>query len=179
MRLASGFFASLPHFQLSEHQEAFECKSVSSWPWFYLRKRQLLLFFQDGIHIVTKWRNRLLSSTAQLRFGRQHISMEHLIDIVEDENYSKLDHGLTRTDINPKDRQNYNSCVRIASDDVLAVLIDGTDTYGTFIYLLLLKLLIKTYIEKITEIEERKFRSPEVRFKKCGTHSSSLFGMFH
>lgn len=100
-----------------------------------------------------------MSSTAQLRFGRQHISMEHLIDIVEDENYSKLDHGLTRTDINPKDRQNYNSCVRIASDDVLAVLIDGTDTYGTFIYLLLLKLLIQTYIEKTTEIEERKFRS--------------------
>ena len=88
--------------------------------------------------------------------------MERLIDIVEDENYSKLDHGLTRTDINPKHRQNYNSCVRIASDDVLAVLIDGTDAYGTFIYLLLLKLPIKTYIEKTTEIEERKFRSPEV-----------------
>lgn len=159
MRLTSGFFASLPHFQLSEHQEAFDCKSASAWPWFYLRNRQLLLFFQDGIHIVTKWRNRLLSSTAQLRFGRQHVSIEHLIDIVENENYSKLDHGLTRTDINPKDRQNYNSCVRIASDDVLAVLIDGKDTYGTYVYLLLLKLLIHAYIEKATEIEERKFRA--------------------
>jgi hypothetical protein len=104
-----------------------------------------------------------LSCTAQLCFGRQHISIEHLINIVEDANYSKLDHGLTRTDINPKGRQNHNSCVKIASDDGLAALINGTDAYGTFIYLFLLKLLIEAYIEKTTDSEDRKFRFREAR----------------
>ncbi|CAF1133516.1 unnamed protein product [Didymodactylos carnosus] len=155
MRLVNGFFASLPHFKLNEHQEAFDLKTTAKWSWFYLRNRQLLLFFQDGIHIVTKWRNRLLSSTAQLRFGRQDISIEHLIDIIEDTNYSKLDHGLTRSDLNPKDRQNYNSCVKIASDDILSILVDGTDTYGTFIYLQLLKMITPTYVKKTTKINER------------------------
>jgi hypothetical protein len=157
MRLASGFFASLPHFKLNEHQASFDFKIVSQWPWFYLRNKQLLLFYQDPVHLVTKWRNRLLSTTAQLRFGQQYISMEHLVDIIEDIGYSKLDHGLTRTDLNPKDRQNYNSCVRIASDDVLSILVDGTETYGTFVYLQLLKMIIQTYVEKTTSINERKY----------------------
>ena len=158
MRLASGFFASSSHFKLNEHKEAFNIETPSTWSWFYLRKRQLLLFFQDATHLVTKWRNRLLSSTAQLHLGRQRISMEHLIDILNDNTYSKLDHGLTRTDLNPKDKQNYHSCVRIASDDVLSILVKNHTTYGTYVYLLLLKMIINTYVEKTTRIDDRMYR---------------------
>jgi hypothetical protein len=144
MRLASEFFASLPNCKLNERRAAFDLTTTTSkWFWFYLKGKQLLLFFQDPIHLATKWRNRLLSSTAQLRLGRQHI-----IDIIEDSNYSKLDHGLTRSDLNPKDRQNFNSCVKIASCDVLSILVAGANTYGTFIYLYLLKKIISSYIEK-------------------------------
>jgi len=156
MRLASEFFASLPNFRLNEHEKAFDLKTVAKYPWFYLKDRQLLLFFQDPTHLVTKWRNRLLSSTAQLRIGHQYIIMEHLFNIIEDNNYSKLDHGLTRSDLNPKDKQNYASCFKITSDDVLSILINNTNTYGTFIYLKLLKLIILSYIEKTTSIKERK-----------------------
>ncbi|UJR29575.1 hypothetical protein I4U23_010792 [Adineta vaga] len=58
--------------------------------------------------------------------------MEHLIDMIENNDYSKLDHGLTRTDLNPKDKQNYKSCATIASDDILSLLLNETETYGTF-----------------------------------------------
>jgi len=156
MRLASGFFASLPHFKLTENQEAFDLKLVSKWPWVYLRNKQLFLFFQDPVHLVTKWSNRLLSNTAQLRLGEYHVLMKHLINIIEGNNYSKLDHGLTRTDLNRKDRQNFTSCLRIALDDILSILIDGTETYGTFVYLHLLKMIIRTYVEKTTNINECK-----------------------
>ena len=73
--------------------------------------------------------------------------MEHLTDILEDNTYSKLDHGLTRIDLNPKDKQNYHSCVRIAADDVLSILVKNHATYGTYVYLSLLKRIINTYIE--------------------------------
>ncbi|CAF1509237.1 unnamed protein product, partial [Rotaria sp. Silwood1] len=33
-------------------------------------------------HLVTKWRNRLLSTTADLRLGQDRISIEHLQDII-------------------------------------------------------------------------------------------------
>ncbi|CAF4165786.1 unnamed protein product [Rotaria magnacalcarata] len=155
MRLVSGFFGSLPHFKFIEHQEAFDLNNMAQWPWFFLRKKQLFLFFQDATHLVTKWRNRLLSSTAQLIVGQQFITIQHVADIIENSNYTKLDHGLNRSDLNPKDRQNYNSCVKLASDNVLSILLDGADTYGTYVYLRLLQMIILAYVEKRTRIEER------------------------
>ncbi|CAF5164248.1 unnamed protein product, partial [Rotaria magnacalcarata] len=47
---------------------------------------------QDGVHLVTKIRNRLLSTTATLRINGQDINVIHLLDLIE--NYSKIDHNL-------------------------------------------------------------------------------------
>ncbi|CAF4292534.1 unnamed protein product, partial [Rotaria magnacalcarata] len=102
MRLMSGFLGAHPNFQVHQHPQAFQIKIRSHWSWFHLREQQLLLFFQDPTHLVTKWRNRLLSATAELCLGNQSISINHLHDIIENDNYSKLDHGLTKSDINPK-----------------------------------------------------------------------------
>ena len=84
MCLASEFVASLPNFKLNERRAAFDLltTTTSKWFWFFLKPKQLLLFFQEPIHLATKWRNRLLSSTADLRLGRQRISIQHLIDII-------------------------------------------------------------------------------------------------
>ncbi len=152
----SGFFASLPNFQVHQHPQAFQIKTTSNWPWFYLRDKQLLLFFQDATHLVTKWRNRLLSSTAELRLGNQFIPINHLYDIINNEDNSKLDHGLTKSDINPKDRQNFCSCLKITSNDVFTILKSDLNTRGTLIYLQILKLIITAYIEKKTNIADRK-----------------------
>ncbi|CAF4232053.1 unnamed protein product [Rotaria sp. Silwood2] len=70
---------------------------------------------------ITKWRSRLLSSTAELRLDDQPISINHLYDIINNENYTKLDHGLTKSDINPKDRQNFSSRLKLVSADVFEI----------------------------------------------------------
>ncbi|CAF3173545.1 unnamed protein product [Rotaria socialis] len=156
MRLASGFFSSLPYFKLEERDAAFDLTAiVTKWPWFYLRGRQVLLFFQDPIHLATKWRNRLLSSTARLRFGVQSILMKHIIDILEDSGYSKLDHGLTLSDLNPKDRHNLKSFTKIVTNDVLSILAGNSDTYGAYIYLYMLQNIISAYIDKSANIQQR------------------------
>ena len=157
MRLMSGFFASLPNFQVHQHPRAFKINIPSPWPWFYLREQQLLLFFQNATHLVTKWRNRLLSSTAELHLGNQFISISHLNDILDSNVYTKLDHGLTKSDINPKDRQNFNSCLKLTSTDLFRILNDNVNTRGTSIYLQMLKMIIVAYIEKKTSIAERKY----------------------
>ncbi|CAF1608899.1 unnamed protein product, partial [Didymodactylos carnosus] len=84
-------------------------------------------------HLATKWRNRLLCSTAQLMMGPQLISIEHLQDIIDSNAYSKLDHGLVRTDINLKDRQNYRSCEKLTSNDLLNIVRNNPSTSGTFV----------------------------------------------
>ncbi|CAF4349110.1 unnamed protein product, partial [Rotaria magnacalcarata] len=96
-------------------------KLKSRWPWFFLREQQLLLFFQDATHLATKWRNRLLSSTVELRLGDQSISINHLYSIIDNAKFTKIDHGLTKSDINPKDRQNFSSCVKLTSDDLFKI----------------------------------------------------------
>ncbi|CAF2898412.1 unnamed protein product [Rotaria sp. Silwood2] len=93
-------------------------------------------------------------STAQLVLGQQGITMQHLQDII-DNGYTKIDHGLVQTDINPKDKQNYASCEKIASEDVLNILKQNKDTQATDVYLRLLKHIIIAYIEKTTNIKDR------------------------
>ncbi|CAF3976036.1 unnamed protein product, partial [Rotaria magnacalcarata] len=129
--------------------------------WWYIfnqclqRNIRIIGFSTDATHLVTKWRNRLLSSTAELRLGNQSISITHLHDIIENETYTKLDHGLTKSDINPKDLQNFSSCLKLTSTDVFKILNDNISTRGTLIYLQMLKMIVVAYIEKKTTIAER------------------------
>lgn len=156
MRLASGFFASAHNLYLEMSQYSFNIKTSADWTWFYLPKNQMFLFFQDSVHLVTKWRNRLLSSTADLKLGNYRISIDHIESLIDTDNYTKLDHGLTRSDINPKDRQNYKSCIKLFSDDVLNILVDNEEAHGTVIYLKMLEMIVRAYVDTETSVHERK-----------------------
>ncbi|CAM4946357.1 unnamed protein product [Rotaria socialis] len=157
MRLMSGFLGALPNFQVHQYPQAFQIKIRSHWSWFYLGEQQLLLFFQDPTHLVTKWRNRLLSATAELCLGNQSISINYLHDIIENDTYSKLDHGLSKSDINPKYRQNFSSCLKLTSNDLFNILNATADTRGTLLYFQVLKMIIVAYIEKTTTIVESEY----------------------
>jgi hypothetical protein len=93
---------------------------------------------------------------AELCIGNDEISMAHIEDLINNDYYTKLDHCLTKSDINPKDRQNYHSCIRLISDDVINLLNDSDNTNGTIVYLTLLKMILKAYVDKSTSIGERK-----------------------
>ncbi|CAF3429507.1 unnamed protein product [Rotaria socialis] len=129
MRLMSGFLGAIPNFQVHQHT------------------------LNPG-HLVTKWRNRLSSATAELCLVNQPISINHLHDIIENDTYSKLDHGLRKSDINPKDRQNFSSCLKLTSNDLFNILNATVDTRGTLLYFQVLKMIIVAYIEKTTTIVE-------------------------
>ncbi|CAF3380055.1 unnamed protein product [Rotaria socialis] len=57
--------------------------------------------------------------------------MKHIQQLIDDDRYTKLDHCLTKSDINSKDRQNYRSCIKLISDDVLNIVTNDADTQGT------------------------------------------------
>ena len=78
MRLVTGFLLSLPNIKSHERIAAFEIQPDSNWRWFFLRRKQLFLVFQEPIHIAMKWRNRLLSRATKLIVGKYNISIEHL-----------------------------------------------------------------------------------------------------
>jgi len=154
MRLMSGFYASMPNFNPHINYSSFSIRT-GDWSWYFLRPEQLFVFMQDATHLVTKLRNRLLSTTAELRVGDTRITIEHLQQILDDRELTKLDHGLTQTDLKPSDRQNFRSCLRITNSYVLNLLARDDNADGTHMYLKLIKFIITSYIEPTTSIEER------------------------
>ena len=92
-----------------------------------------------------------------LRLSDQFISIHHSYDIINNQSYTKLDNGLTKSDINPKDRQNFSSCLKLTSDDLFKILKDNVGTRGTLICLQVLKMILVAYIEKKTTITGRLY----------------------
>ena len=63
----------------------------------------------------------------------ESISTTFLLKLITD--FSKLDHGLVKSDVIPKDRQNFSSCTKISSDCVLQTLEKMQGTPAVCIYL--------------------------------------------
>ena len=95
--------------------------------------KQRVLFFQDGVHIYTKRRTRLLSSGATMLMGDQVITIGHLLQLIEFS--SKLNHNLIKSDVIPKDRRNYSSCEKISSDACFNALEAVMHSGATQVYL--------------------------------------------
>ncbi|CAF2819737.1 unnamed protein product [Rotaria sp. Silwood2] len=130
MRISLGFFGM---FTYDDHPDLLAIDLPTNWSWFFMQHEQLYVCIQDPIHICTKLRNRLLSKTAALLLGNQLINIEPLLYIIE--NFSKFDHALVLSDIDPKDRQNFKSCTKISNDNVLILLEQVPNAIGISIYL--------------------------------------------
>lgn len=155
MQLCLGFFSYAPNIDLlTGNQTLLNIDIPSTWKFFFMRSKQVFLCMQDGIHLVTKIRNRLLSRTASLNINGEQIQAEHLFDLIR--NFPKIEHNLVKSDVYPQDKQNYFSCIKITADDVLNLLRE-TNNEATYIYLYLLKLIILTYVNRDTDILSRLY----------------------
>ena len=109
------------------------------------------------MHLCTKLRNRLLSKTSYLLLGNEAISTLILNSLIS--TTSKLHHGLVRSDIEPRDKQNFLSCQKICTEDIHRILemssgeIPGTR--GMCVYLQVMQSIIVAYYEKNTSLTDR------------------------
>jgi hypothetical protein len=157
MRLATGFFAKYNNITICDRVDALEIDLPQEWKaWFFMPIRQLFFCFQDPAHLCTKLRNRILSDTSSLLIGKE-VSIEVLMELIESK--SKLVHGLVKTDVNPKDRQNFTSCLNLSDDGVLAALEDIEGSRATRIYLRLLRSIVLAYVKHNTPITSRIYHS--------------------
>lgn len=99
---------------------------------------------QDTIHIGTKFRNRMLNSSIVLCMGDKEVSVVHIKILLQ--LVPKQIHGLVYSDINPEDRQNYNSLEKIMGDRVLdAMKMNVADCDGTIMYLKLCRMITSSF----------------------------------
>lgn len=79
-----------------------------------------LLCVQDTVHIGTKMRNLMLKTrknNRKLMFGRFYIQHKHLQYLIN--HITKDKHRLTQTVLNPADKQNFNSVLRLCDKSVI------------------------------------------------------------
>lgn len=95
----------------------------SKWSSNSLKPISCPFFVQDSIHIGTKLRNFLLKfySVKRLTFGPKYfIGVEHLHMLLN--TVTKDQHLLTASTLNPSDRQNFQSVLRMCSEKVTVLL---------------------------------------------------------
>lgn len=115
-------------------------------------------FVQDTPHIGTKARNLLLktkANTKRLPFGEKYfITMAHLQSLVE--RFNKSEHLLTRSTLNPKDRQNYDSVLKICDKRVTNMLkkhVDDSEATVIFLDSIILNSIESFMSDKISPLE--------------------------
>lgn len=100
-------------------------------------------YIQDLVHIATKLRNFLLRfswTKHDLPFGKNFVRLQHLYELMD--KVGKDRHFLTLSTLNPTDRQNYQLCRRMCSDQVI-------NSDGTIQFLQIIRLVIDAFMEKI------------------------------
>ena len=117
---------------------------------------------QDGKNLCTKIRNRLLSKNAKLKMGTYTVTLKHLYEIIRTTN--KIDYGLSKSDLNVRDKQNFASCQKIADEKVLNLLLINDHYKATYNYLLVLNLLIIAYTRPNVRLLTRIYYSWIVSF---------------
>ncbi|CAF2098533.1 unnamed protein product, partial [Rotaria magnacalcarata] len=143
MRLASNFFVRTQTLTIYNDTLYFTI-NIPNWSWYFLNPDQIFLFVQVGTHLYTKMRNRLLSQNANLKMGTYKVSTKHLYNLINTKN--KMDHNLSKSDLNVRDIQKFSSCQRISDDKVLNLLLLNDHCKVTYNYPLVLNLLILAFI---------------------------------
>lgn len=138
---------------LESNLDACSSSENSSVKWFYSGRSELddrSFDMQDTPHIATKMRNFFLKTKRRpqlLRFGNYYIQMSQLVFLLK--HYKKDEHLLTESTLNPIDRQNYSSVVRMCSDKVIDLLTDRVPrSQGTVMFLKLIRDIIDAFSMK-------------------------------
>jgi len=102
-------------------------------------------WLQDTIHIGTKIKTLFLNRGRSLIMGTMCASTTYVQDVID--NVSKEHHGLTQSDLNPKDKMNFQAVLRLTDDRVLAQLRRIPDADATELFLCLIGEALDAFLQ--------------------------------
>lgn len=114
--------------------------------WFAVNNPTEICYVQDTVHIAVKMKSRLLKPSVVLPLGSYTAGMHSLVAIKTA--FCKAEHGLREKDLDQKDKQNYESVMRITNSSSLELLKKIPDAVGTYYYLDVLRCVVDSYLDK-------------------------------
>ncbi|CAF4039995.1 unnamed protein product [Rotaria magnacalcarata] len=85
--------------------------------------------------------------------GDQAVTVDHLLQLIKSS--SKMSHNLVKSDVIPKDRQNYQSCEKISSEAAFNALTSVPNSRATQIYLQIIRNIRLAFISTDTKYIDR------------------------
>ncbi|KAE8749140.1 hypothetical protein FOCC_FOCC004046 [Frankliniella occidentalis] len=118
----------------------------SNWKWCQARRVVHFTCVQDSIHIGTKLKSRLLKPSVILPAGSKFVvSSGHLVELI-DKHMLKSHHLLSHTDINPKDKMNYEAMRRMSDKEVIKLLrLKVAGSEATALYLDMMREVVEAF----------------------------------
>lgn len=118
------------------------------------------VYIQDPTHIGTKMRNfflKTIRNPLKLPFGKYFILQSHLRFIID--NFTKDKHCLTPTILNPFDKQNFESVLRMTDKKVTDLLIQNVvESIGTAKFLEIIRKIIDSFMDQSLKPLERVYK---------------------
>jgi len=102
---------------------------------------------------VVKMKTRLFTPSIVLPLRKYLAGVHHLR--IAQQKFSKAEHGMRERDINFKDKQNYDTVVRMTNKAVTDLLENIPDGKGTRVYLYLMKSTNDCFLDKDLKILNR------------------------
>ena len=123
-----------------------ECYSKQWNSWFKVQHPTNLSYVQDPVHVAVKLKTRVTKPSVILPLGNYLVGIHHLRMVFQ--NFSKDQHGMRITDIDHKDKQNFEAVMHITSKSVLKLLQQIPDAKGTLQYLSVLRSIVDSYLDE-------------------------------
>lgn len=114
------------------------------------------LCVQDTIHLATKLRNAFLNENKKFQIGDKVANPNHLRQLIG--MFPRSLHLLSLTDLDGKDRMNFQSVEKIISSKVILQLSKLKDTEATIIFLRSISEIIDSYQNRTITPNERIFK---------------------
>lgn len=132
-------------------------KSFLNCSWFACGSSLDETYVQDPTHMGAKLRSRGLKVSRITPVGQKLISISHLQYLID--NISKDKHLLTAYDIEPKDKQNFQSVEKMCSLKTINCMLENVPgCEGTAIYLRAMNYAIYPYLDTEMTVEERIYK---------------------
>lgn len=114
------------------------------------------LCIQDTVHTVAKMKTQLLKNRSDTNFWPMgsYVGSGTFLKILV-EGHSKLDHGLCASDLDSKDKMNFRSVQKISDTRVTDVLDSIPGSKGTKCYLIMLRGVLDSFLDKTLEADKR------------------------
>jgi hypothetical protein len=87
--------------------------------------------------------------------GNGVVSVDYLLQLIESQ--SKFKHNLVKSDICPRDKQNFRSCEKLCAS--LECLKEINDSHATFVFLTIIRCIIIAFIDTSTTTSERIYHA--------------------